>query len=228
MWRKFYINRDNLNLYLTELGKEYRKLTKNPIKIVIVGGAAIFINYRFRIMSEDIDGLIFPRSDSLKQAIKNVADNNKIPVGWLNDDFRFTDSYSDRISFYSTYYRTYSNIIEVRVVDSTHLLAMKAVSARTYKRDKSDIIGIIMEEKEKGHIITMEEINKAIIDLYGDDGAKNVKPEVIEFIEKVLKEKDLAGLYNVETVVEDQVRKNIKEKEPGNVPISEIVDRIKK
>ena len=148
MSHSFYINKDNLNYYLTELGIEYRKISKTPVQIVIVGGAAIFVKYSFRMMSLDIDGLLLPhKSDSLKHAIVNVADKIKIPYGWINDDFVNTSSYSNRIILYSDYYKTFSNLIEVRIVDTIHLLAMKLMSFRPYKRDLSDLLGILIEKK---------------------------------------------------------------------------------
>ena len=88
MSRDFYLDKNKFDYYLTALGKEYKKLSKNPVQIVLVGGGAIFIRYSFRIMSLDLDGLLFPyKSDALKHAIHIVSDKYNIPVGWLNDDF---------------------------------------------------------------------------------------------------------------------------------------------
>lgn len=170
MLPNFYLDRDNLEFYLTALGKEYKKLSKHPVQIVLVGGGAIFVRYSFRMMSLDLDGLLYPyKSDSLKHAIRIVADKYNIPYGWLNDDFIKTDSYSKNIFIYSDFYKTYSNLIEVRIIDSIHLIAMKLKSFRSYKRDQSDIVGILLEEKQKGNIIKLESIIKAYVDLYEKD-----------------------------------------------------------
>lgn len=169
MSRDFYLDKNKFDYYLTALGKEYKKLSKNPVQIVLVGGGAIFIRYSFRIMSLDLDGLLFPyKSDALKHAIHIVSDKYNIPVGWLNDDFIKTNSYSKNIFIYSEYYKTYSNLIEVRLIDPIHLLAMKLKSFRSYKRDQSDIIGILIEEKGKNNIITKDDIIKAYNELYDD------------------------------------------------------------
>lgn len=167
MLPNFYLDRDNLDYYLTALGKEYKKLSKHPVQIVLIGGGAIFIRYSFRIMSLDLDGLLYPyKSDSLKHAIRIVADKYNIPYGWLNDDFIKTDSYSKNIFIYSDYYKTYSNLIEVRIIDTIHLIAMKLKSFRSYKRDQSDIVGILLEEKQKSNIIEKDSIIDAYVDLY--------------------------------------------------------------
>ena len=44
------IGKKELDIYLRELGKEYRKLAgkKNPAVIVLSGGGAILANYNFR------------------------------------------------------------------------------------------------------------------------------------------------------------------------------------
>ncbi len=167
MLPNFYLDRDNLDYYLTALGKEYKKLSKHPVQIVLIGGGAIFIRYSFRMMSLDLDGLLYPyKSDSLKHAIRIVADKYNIPYGWLNDDFVKTDSYSKNIFVFSDYYKTYSNLIEVRIIDIIHLIAMKLKSFRSYKRDQSDIVGILLEEKQKSNIIEKDSIIDAYVDLY--------------------------------------------------------------
>ena len=52
--------KENLDYYLKELAKEFRKRNgKNtPAEIVLVGGAAILANYGFREMTYDIDVVI--------------------------------------------------------------------------------------------------------------------------------------------------------------------------
>ena len=167
MLPNFYLDKDMMNFYLTALGKEYRKICKNPVRIILVGGGAIFTRYSFRNMSLDLDGILIPyKSDSLKHAIRMVADKYDIPAGWLNDDFIKTESYSNKIIDYSEYYKTYSNLIEVRVIDSLHLIAMKLKAFRSYKRDQSDIVGILLEEKKNKNLINKENIINAYFDLY--------------------------------------------------------------
>lgn len=214
MLPNFYLDRDNLDFYLTALGKEYKKLSKHPAQIVLVGGGAIFVRYSFRMMSLDLDGLLYPyKSDSLKHAIRIVADKYNIPYGWLNDDFIKTDSYSKNIFIYSDYYKTYSNIIEVRIIDSIHLIAMKLKSFRSYKRDQSDIVGILLEEKQRGNNIKMESIIKAYVDLYEKDPSS----EESKFLTHLYLKKDEWETLFQNVIIEENINKTELSKRNNNV-----------
>ena len=87
-------NKENLNTYLSELAKQYRKLCGKAVKaeIILVGGAAVLANYDFRDMTTDVDALIQATS-SMKDAINIVGDKYNLPNGWLNADFRHTASF---------------------------------------------------------------------------------------------------------------------------------------
>ena len=52
--------RDNLDGYLKELSKEFRKINGNrlPAEIILIGGASILLNYGFREMTYDMDAII--------------------------------------------------------------------------------------------------------------------------------------------------------------------------
>jgi len=81
--------KENLDTYLKELGKEFRKLngTKMPAEIVLIGGAAVLANYGFRELTYDIDAIILA-SSAMKDAINHVGDKMGLPSGWLNADFQ--------------------------------------------------------------------------------------------------------------------------------------------
>lgn len=187
-------NRDNLDSYLRELAKEFRKINgkKMPAEIILVGGASVLINYGFRDMTNDMDAII-QASSSMKEAINRVADRMNLPNGWINDDFVKTKSYSHNLILHSKYYRTFSNIVSIRTVTSEYLIAMKLMSLRNYKADMSDIIGIIYEEKNSGRTITLDDVKKATTELYGDF---NVLPELSrKFIDDVFNAKDFLTMY---------------------------------
>lgn len=99
----------NMDIYLKELAKEFRKLngTAMTAEIILIGGAAILANYGFRNMTNDIDAIIYA-SSSMKDAINIVGDKYKLPNMWLNSDFMRTASYSTKLEEISVYYRTYS------------------------------------------------------------------------------------------------------------------------
>jgi len=161
--------RENLDTYLKELAKEFRKLngTAMPAEIVLIGGAAILAQYGFREMTYDIDAVILA-SSSMKEAVNHVGDKFGLPNGWLNMDFKKTRSYSDKLSEVSVYYKTFSNILNVRTIAAEYLIAMKLMSGRQYKNDLSDVAGILWEHQKRGNPIAREAIDKAVAVLYRD------------------------------------------------------------
>jgi len=164
-----YITKDNLDTYLKELAKEFRKLngTAMPAEIILIGGAAILANYGFRDMTTDVDAVIHA-SSSMKDAINRVGDKFDLPNGWLNADFMNTGSYSPKLDEFSVYYKTFSNVLQIRTVSAEFLIAMKLRSGRKYKNDLSDIIGILAEHVKRGTPITLDNIDVAVNNLYGD------------------------------------------------------------
>jgi len=160
----------NLDSYLKELGKNFRRLngTKTPAEIVLIGGAAILVNYGFREMTYDIDAIILA-SSAMKDAVNHVGDKLGLPNGWLNMDFQNTNSYTTKLLDVSIYYKTFSNVLTVRTVAAEYLIAMKLISGRQYKNDLSDIVGILWEHTKNGNPISKEAINKAVTVLYGEN-----------------------------------------------------------
>lgn len=186
--------KENLDYYLKELAKEFRKRNgKNtPAEIVLVGGAAILANYGFREMTYDIDAVI-TASSALKEAVNTVGDRLGLPNGWLNADFKNTSSYSPKLSQYSKYYRTYSNVLNIRTISAEYLIAMKLMSGRRYKKDLSDIIGILSEQERIGKPLSYQQIDGAVKNLYGGWG--NISEYAIQILKTALDSKNLAELF---------------------------------
>ncbi len=160
--------KDNLEYYLKELAKEFKKRGKGiPAEMILVGGASVLINYEFRMASYDIDAT-YNAGAIMKEAINAVGDKFGLPNGWVNDDFKKTASYTPKIMQYSEYYRTFSNVLMIRTVRAEYLVAMKLVSGRQYKKDLSDIAGILYEQQIAGKSLNYEMIDKAICNLYGN------------------------------------------------------------
>ncbi len=202
-------NKENIDEYLKALGKEYRKLNKygQQAELIIVGGVSVIVNYDFREATTDIDGLYYANW-TFKDAVRNVAEKFGLPEGWLNSDFKYTDSYSDKIVEHSKFYKSFYSL-DVRTVSGEYAVAMKLVANRNYKSDNSDIIGIIKDERSKGNEITFEMIDKAITELYGD--WSKVSDKNVAFIKEVLDYKDLDAFY-IEKVKEESVNRNYLEK----------------
>lgn len=177
--------KENLDKYLKELAKEFRKLNGKvmPAEITLVGGAAVLVNYGFRDMTSDVDAIIHA-SSAMRDAINRVRDKYDLPNGWLNTDFVRTASYSSTLNRFSVYYRTFSNVLTIRTISAEYLIAMKLRSGRKYKNDLSDIVGILAEHEKQGKTIAMSAINKAVIDLYG--GWAGFPEDSKEFIENTI------------------------------------------
>lgn len=186
--------KENLDTYFKELAKEFRRLNGKslPAEIVLVGGAAILTNYGFRDMTTDIDAVIHAAS-SMKDAINMVGDKFDLPNGWLNADFMHTGSYSPKLDEFSVYYKSFYGVLSVRTIAAEYLIAMKLRSGRKYKNDLSDVIGILAEHEKKGTPITLENIDTAVTNLYGDWNAfpEDSKP----FIEDALENGDFENVY---------------------------------
>ena len=188
------ITKENLDTYLKELAKQFRKLNGKaiPAEITLIGGASIIINYGFRDSTYDVDALIHA-SSVMKDAINYVTDTLGLPNGWLNEDFKNTRSYTPRLVNYSKYYRTFSNVLTVRTITGEYLVAMKLMAYRQYKHDISDIVGILREQQNSGNPLTFERIDKAVRDLY--DGWDNLPENAQSMIESILANEDMDALY---------------------------------
>ena len=187
--------KENLDQYLKELAREFRKRNGKavPAEIVLIGGASILINYGFREMTYDMDAII-NASASMKDAINYVGDKYGLPNGWLNSDFMHTESYTPRIIQFSRYYRTFSNVVTFRTVTGEYLVAMKLMSGRKYKYDLSDVIGILWEQEKKGSPFGLEQIKKASAELYGS--YDKLPSDSRAFIESAISEGKYGELYN--------------------------------
>ena len=186
---------ENLDYYLNELAKDYAKLTKRnkvPIEIVIVGGASILINYEFRNSTNDVDAII--NWGFLNQSIKNISQKFDLEKNWLNSDFIKTRSYTPKLIEFSTFYKCFQKILNVRTVKSEYLIAMKMVSGRVYKNDLSDIVGILLAEHQKGNNINIYKIEKSICELYGS--LNIVHEDIYKSVYRVLEKGNLNEIYN--------------------------------
>lgn len=200
--------KDNLDMYLKALAKEFRRINGKsmPAEIILIGGAAILANYGFRDMTTDIDAVIHAAS-SMKDAINRVGDQYHLPNGWLNADFMKTASYSPKLDQFSVYYRTYSNVLRIRTMSSEYLVAMKLRSGRQYKNDMSDVIGILAEHERRGEPITMDAVNTAVQNLYGSwDG---FPPASKAFIESAIAKGNFEEIYANTILSEKESKKDL-------------------
>ncbi|MGN0457466.1 MAG: DUF6036 family nucleotidyltransferase [Eubacterium sp.] len=197
-----------VDMYLKELAKEFKRITgrKTSAEIIIVGGGSVLLNYDFRMNSVDVDAFNTYES-AIKDAVKLVADKYNLSQQWLNDDFKKTPSYSPKLRQYSSYYKTFSNVLEIRTISREYLVAMKMVSGRKYKNDLSDILGILYYHYKNDDKITYSQIEKAVEDLYGN--FDRIKCDVVEFVKTAIENKTFVDGYNLQKEAEQSIKENL-------------------
>lgn len=205
MCMSFEFTRNNIDHYLYEVAKIYKKANRAfpDAEIILIGGASVLLNYNFRDMTTDLDAIL-RASSSMKDAIKMVADNNGLESDWINEDFKHTKSYSPKIVQYSKFYKKFCGCLTVRTITDEYLLAMKLCSARNYKKDLSDIIGILKENEERNTPIDFTKINKAVINLYGSWDV--IDSKIKDMLIEILDEDNLEDRY-YSTLREEKINK---------------------
>lgn len=202
--------KDNLDYYLRELGKVFRRMNgkKIPAEITLIGGAAILANYGFREMTYDMDAII-QASSAMKDAINQVGDTFSLPFSWLNTDFEKTKSYSPKLLGVSVYYKTFSNVLTVRTISAEYLIAMKLMSGRKYKNDLSDVIGILQEHANRQTPISLEQIQTAVITLYS--AWDKLPAHSQEFAQQLCKANEYRAFYEQYRAQEVSAGKRLRE-----------------
>lgn len=186
------ITKEYIDNLFSQLAKEYKKLSgrRLPAEIIMIGGAAIVTQYGFRASTTDIDAY-FLSSSTMKDAIRTVADRNGLPKDWINQDFTKTSSYSPKIREYSVHYKTFANILEVRILPPEYIVAMKLASLRKYRYDMSDIVGIICTES-----LSRDSINKAVVEMYGGYDKLSHPKSAEVLLDKIYSSDDLWKMYS--------------------------------
>lgn len=184
------LTKEKMDTILKELARQYRKLAGRNARaeIILVGGASILMQYTFRNSTTDVDAFIIADS-CMKEAIQHTAEIYQLDDDWLNEDFRYTASYSPKIIEHSLYYKTFAHVLEVRVISPAYLIAMKIRAAREYKNDLSDIVGILQNNND----ISLEDIREAYKDMYNTSTFPDSSNAIIELLYKDI---DLQQLYN--------------------------------
>lgn len=73
---RFEFTKENIDIYLKELGKEYRRQRGKgmPAELILIGGASVLINYGFRNMTTDSEYLIAMKLRSGRQYKSDLSD----------------------------------------------------------------------------------------------------------------------------------------------------------
>ncbi len=228
----YKIQKEQVDQLLLELAREFRKQNgKNrDVEMIIVGGGSILINYGFRDFTDDLD-FLSRDSRALQDASIPVREKYELEYHWINGDFRQTPSYSEKLYQFSTYYKTFNNgMFEVRTIRGEYLIAMKMVSGRRFKTDLSDILGIMICEAKADNRISMDQIQNAYKELYGD---KTIEEAIWQNIRKwcdmdpAQLEEEYRKAVDHEKYYADVVREEASKRENGvsMASIAEIIER---
>ncbi len=201
-YKRVYM-RESLDLYFGELAEALRKAdpTMAPEEIILVGGAAVIAEYRFRGTADGMS-VIIQMTPAMEQAIGQVERKFNLPPGWLENDFIYSDGYSERIREVAVPYKTFGDVLHVRAVTGAYLIAVKLRSGRKSRRDLSDVVGILGEHEKRGESISIEDVRNAAAELYGD--WESIGTPFRAFVEDVIRAGDYEDRYVTLSVEEQQ------------------------
>ena len=103
-------------------------------------------------------------------------------------------------NYFVIYVKSFYGVLSVRVISAEYLIAMKLKAGRQYKKDLSDIAGILVEHASRGNPIEQEQIITAIINLYGTTEA--ISNDAMQFLAHILQEENYKDVY--ETVLKEE------------------------
>ncbi len=229
--QKTLITKENAYPILKAFAKEYKKQngTNVLVEVVIVGGGSILLNYGFREATQDFD-IMVQSTGVIKNVSYRIADLYNLPDNWLNTDFMHTASYSDKLREVSKHFCSFNNgSLEFRTVNAEYLIAMKMVSAREYRNDISDVIGILINLKQESEDFSIDRIDAAIDFLYGkreDIIREDIYDKVKEYVKWSVSElkEEYLSLTQMESQTKHELT-DINEKYPGVVN-EESIDKV--
>ena len=130
-----------------ELSKNYEKLGGfKEVNIYLIGGAAIVLNFAYRLSTIDIDAF-FVENKELKKAIEITGKQFKLNDDWLNCDFVNTPSFSKEIVNKADCYAKFGKYISIFAMPAKYMIAMKLKSSRPTGGDLDDVIKMIYESR---------------------------------------------------------------------------------
>lgn len=235
--QKTLITKDNAYAILKAFAKEYKKQngSHDLTEIVIVGGGSILLNYGFREYTQDFDILV-QSMEKIKSVSYRIADQYNLPNDWMNTDFCHTTSYSVKLREVSKHFCSFNGGgLEIRTVDAEYLIAMKMVSARKYRNDISDIVGILICLKKGIENFSMDKIDAAIQYLYGEP-KKIIKDEVYNKVRKYVQQSvsELQEEYRTLMQIENETKNvliSVNEKYPDAITedsIDNIIENLRR
>lgn len=148
------LSKESIDVYLDKLADKILEKfgPEASIEIVVVGGAAIAINYTFSRASAYLDDLV-----------ADVAKECSLPTDWINHNVMVTGSFTPAIAQYAKHYKTFKGVLKVFTADALTLICMKSVCCRPDSHDILDIKNILDVETD----ITFSQIVERFVTFYG-------------------------------------------------------------
>lgn len=117
------LSKESIDVYLDKLADKILEKfgPEASIEIVVVGGAAIAINYTFR------------ESTYLDDLVADVAKECSLPTDWMNHNVMVTGSFTPAIAQYAKHYKTFKGVLKVFTADALTLICMKSVCCRAFR-----------------------------------------------------------------------------------------------
>jgi hypothetical protein len=143
---------------------ELAKANLIELEVCLYGGTAMMLAFDRRAMTRDVDAVFHPR-DTASSWIAQVAEEQRLPEDWLNDDVR------QFLVPVGSHRRLPMDLpgLRVTVPTTSYLLAMKALAGRRalpgYKGDEEDLRFLI----RKLGIQSVDEVQEHIDRFYPDD-----------------------------------------------------------
>lgn len=137
--------------YLAMLGEELQKQgVKQPIRLLLIGGAFMLTQMHSRRSTNDIDVLLKDVDDPqspiyriFKSAVRTVATNNDLSTKWLNDvigDFLRNAGEVPEGKLWKRF-----SVLEIYIPPKEYILAHKILAGR--EKDESDILALSQQLK---------------------------------------------------------------------------------
>ena len=143
--------------------------------ITVAGGATMGYVYDARPSTRDVDALLRPR-DAVLAAAAEVANDEGLPDGWLNDKFAmFWPHHGEpdlsRIERHGT--------VTIQYAGPRIMLAMKMLASVRGRRDADDLVHLI----EPAGVMNVEEAIEIFEDFYRDH---DIPPQALAVISAAL------------------------------------------
>jgi len=137
------LDRESLIAGLNDLVARIRAAEIRPVRISIVGGAALALSHVDRRRTVDVDARLDPH-DALVRIAERIAVERDWPADWLNSNAsQFFPDWGKSVDWRPLYDR---HGIRVEVAPADALLAMKLRAAMSRPgRDTADIVSLVAE-----------------------------------------------------------------------------------